>query len=196
MILASWHSVQAVRAFACIVPAGRSAVFADCAHSTPPNPTATMRLAMLLGFHMYIHPIYGVVKVPARIPGSHIRLHTTLTIGCSRHYREIATVGWLPRVTPHAPGVPRLLLAQNRWNPSCPAIGRDFDLHDVGFPRPRDTLDVNSTSFQLRSLARCGDERLHIEGRNRMRVFRIHCAAGRYRLIRHTIAGLHEVSFK
>src|SRR3954452_9393905 len=91
IIRASWHSVQALRTFACIAPSGRSG---DCARNTVLARAMNARAAVLyfkpLCLDMDLHLVDNVVEVSAGIPLRGLRLNASLTVRRARHDDELA----------------------------------------------------------------------------------------------------------
>jgi hypothetical protein len=78
MILASWHSVHAVRTLAWTGPAGKSG---DCERATEDAPSKRKSEAVpVLRLNMNFHPVDGVVKISARVPDCGFRLSASLVI--------------------------------------------------------------------------------------------------------------------
>src|SRR5581483_7546987 len=78
--------MQAVRAFACISPGGRSEATPDCALSSDTLSRTHMRTAtnISLGLNINLHLIDSVVQISTRIPQRTLRLHAILAVGLAR----------------------------------------------------------------------------------------------------------------
>src|SRR5437762_14077534 len=157
--------MQAVRAVACIAPAGKSGAPPDWARSAHvPSNTLTMNAntARPLPLNMDLHLIDGVVQIPARVPCCDLGLHSAMAIRSSRHHRVLPGSRRLPGMAPCSPGIPRLLFPQLSRTPTGTRISRYIHLHDIRFARPGYSMYLHYSAPQGRTIVRRGNNRFHI----------------------------------
>src|SRR5258706_10162954 len=176
-------------------PAGNASFEDDAPKATPTQMRATAR-ALTLSLNIDLHLIVGVIQIAARIPDCGFGLYATLAVGGPREDYVVPAPRGFPGVSPQTPRIPGMVFAELRRIPRCAAVGRNFNLGDVGFARPRYAFDFLLARPEFRSVAWASDQRFHRQSGDGVCVLRLNRFARFYRRIGQTIAGSHEVSFR
>src|SRR5215469_4409881 len=127
-MLASWHSMQAVVAFCCMVPAG-SCGLPDaegvCFGRLSAAQTSAAAIATMLMMlrNMQPHSIHCIPQITAWIPGLLHGLQVAGGVGGPRHQNVVSGLGWRPGEVPQTPAILGLLCAHPGSVPGLPFIG-------------------------------------------------------------------------
>src|SRR5439155_2381521 len=109
----------------------------------------------------------NVDEISAGVPLHRIWLAAALGVGRAGHDCVSARPRRIPRITPKAPRVMRLLLTKLCRMPSCTRVGRDLHLRDICFTRPGHALNVDAPGFYARTVTWAGDQGLDVQGCHR-----------------------------
>src|SRR5262249_24663551 len=94
------------------------------------------------------------------------------------------------------PRVTRMVRTKLRRVPRGSSVGGYINFGNVGLPRPGSTMNMESASFNRRSLGWSGNDRLHTEAGYCVGFIGTNGAAGFNRMIGKPIARLHEVALE